>query len=870
MPIPILATKLYSPPIRPDAVSRSRLVKRLNDGLHRKLSLISAPAGFGKTMLMSEWLSQIDRPIAWLSLDERDNDLTRFLAYVVSAIQTIEADIGQEVLALLESPQMPPPEIILTTLINEMITIPENSILVLDDLHLVDSTTIDDALNFLLDNLPPQLHLVIATREDPQLPLARLRARNQLTELRAVDLRFNVSETTDFLNQAMNLNLTEDDILALETRTEGWIAGLQLAAISMQGHDDTSDFIQSFTGSHHFVLDYLLEEVLQQQAENVQTFLLYTSILERMSAPLCSALLNATDMSAQEILDTIEQSNLFIIPLDNERRWYRYHHLFGDLLHQRLQQNTDTSELHIRASIWYEENGFELDAFFHAASANDIERAEGIIESGKVPFYFRGIVAPVIDWLESLPEDVLNTRPSLRVMYAMVLSFTGRSLDEPEASLQIAESAIQANPSDSDQNLKGSIAAIRAMLAIPHNQIDIILEQSRLALELLHPDNLAVRINAAWTLAYAYQVQGNRSAAIKAYSDVIPVSQATGNTMVTMAATLGLGGLQQSDNQLHMAQSIYNKAIDLIGEPPSPPACVAYLGLAQINYEWNKLDIALEHAQQSVKLGLQLQTIDTPILALIAIARIKLVQGDVSGAVSTLAEAEQLMHERQLLFILPDIISMRVLIALHQGNSEKASQLAQSQEIPMSQIRVHLAQSDTAIALDLLEILQAEAESNDFKDDLLKVKVLQAIAYHTDGKIDESLEILNQALMMAEAEGFIRTFIDEAHPMKQLLSEAKARGIMPDYVTHLLSEFDMNRQSDTVKNLTSQELIEALTERELEVLQLIAEGLSNREISERLFLALDTIKGHNRKIFAKLHVQNRTGAVARARELGLL
>lgn len=497
MPIPILATKLYSPPLRPDAVLRPRLVKRLNDGLHRKLSLISAPAGFGKTMLMSEWLSQIERPIAWLSLDERDNDLIRFLTYVVSAIQTIEANIGQDVLALLESPQTPSPEIILTTLLNELITIPENSILVLDDLHLLDSTEIDDALNFLLDNLPPQLHLVIASREDPQLPLARLRARNQLTELRAVDLRFNVNETTDFLNQAMNLNLAEEDIVALETRTEGWIAGLQLAAISMQGHDDKAGFIESFTGSHHFVLDYLLEEVLQQQTENVQNFLLQTSILERMSAPLCAALLNESDISAQETLDTIEQANLFIIPLDNERRWYRYHHLFGDLLHQRLQQSGDTAELHIRASIWYEENGFELDAFFHAASANDIERTERIIESGKIPFYFRGIVSPVIDWLESLPEDVLNSSASLRVMYAMTLSFIGRSLTEPEESLQIAESVIQANPSDPiNQNLKGSIAAIRAMLAIPHNQIDIILEQSHLALELLHPDNLAVRANA--------------------------------------------------------------------------------------------------------------------------------------------------------------------------------------------------------------------------------------------------------------------------------------------------------------------------------------------------------------------------------------
>ncbi len=866
MPIPILTTKLYSPPLRPDAVLRPRLIERLNEGLHRKLTLISAPAGCGKTMLVSEWLSQIERPFAWLSLDERDNDLSRFLAYLVAAIQRIDASIGQEVLALLETPQTPALEIVLTTLLNDLIQIPENSILVLDDLHLLDSTMIDEALNFLLDNLPPQLHLVIASREDPQLPLARLRARNQLTELRAADLRFTVSEAGDFLNQAMSLNLTEDDILALETRTEGWIAGLQLAAISMQGHEDTREFIESFTGSHHFVLDYLLAEVLQQQPEKVQNFLLQTSILERMSASLAAAILNESLESVQETLDTIVQSNLFIIPLDNERRWYRYHHLFGDLLHQRLQNSSDINELHIRASIWHEENGFELDAFFHAASANDIERAERLIEGDKIPFYFRGIVAPILNWLESLPEDVLDARPSLRVMHAMVLSFTGRSLEEPEASLQIAEAAIKATPDNpNNRNLEGSIAAVRAMLAIPNNQIDSILEQSQLALELLHPDKFAVRANAAWTLAYGYQVQGQRGAAIEAYSEVIPASEATGNTMVTIAAAIGLGGLQKAENQLHRASETFHYVIQLSGEPPFPPASVAYLGLSRLNYEWNRLDLALEQAQQALKLGMQLKTVDTPIAALMVIARIKLLQGDVSRAVSALAEAEQLIHERQLLFIMPDIISIRVLIALHQGNLEKASQLAQSQDIPISQIRVHLARGDTGAALKLLETLHTEAETKDFKNDLLQAKILRSIAHQMDNRIDAALQILTQALNMTEAEGFIRSYIDESRPMKQLLSEAKARGIMPDYVTHLLSEFEGH-----TKPSPAQDLIEPMSERELEVLGLIAEGLSNREISERLFLALDTIKGHNRRIFAKLHVKNRTEAVARARELSLI
>ena len=525
MATPLLRTKLYIPPVRPEIVSRPRLIERLNEGLHRRLTLISAPAGFGKTTLLSEWIhcrGAVTAPlqVAWLSLDEGDNDPTRFLAYFVAAIQTIHQDIGQSVIAALQSSQPLPIQAILTTLINEIAAIPDRLVLVLDEYHLIEAQPIHQALTFLLEHLPPQMHLVIATREDPHLPLARLRARGQLTELRATDLRFISSEAAEFLNQVMGLDLSADDIAALETRTEGWIAGLQLAAlalqgtISLQGHKDATSLIKSFTGSHRFVLDYLIEEVLEQQSESVQTFLLQTAVLDRLTGSLCDALTG--EDNGRATLEMLEHANLFIIPLDEERRWYRYHHLFADLLRQRLHQSAASStgderggvdELHKRASVRYEDNGLEIEAFHHAAAANDVERAARLMEGEGIPLHFRGAVAPVLNWLESLPTTVLDARPSLWVMYASVLSMAGQ-LTGVEPKLQAAEAALQgAEPDDKTRNLIGHIAAIRALLAATQYQVETIIAQSRRALEYLHPDNLAVRTATIWKLGIAYQLQ---------------------------------------------------------------------------------------------------------------------------------------------------------------------------------------------------------------------------------------------------------------------------------------------------------------------------------------------------------------------------
>ena len=879
---PILATKLYIPPLRPQVVIRPRLIERLNEGLHRKLTLISAPAGFGKTTLVSEWVEGIERPTAWLSLDEGENDPTRFLTYLVAALRTIAANIGEGVLGVLQSPQPPPTESILTALLNEITAIPDNFVLVLDDYHLIDAKPIDHALTFLLEHLPPQMHLVIATREDPQLPLARLRARGQLTELRATDLRFTPSEAAGFLNQVMGLNLSAEDIAALETRTEGWIAGLQLAAISLQGHQDTTSFIKSFTGSHHFVLDYLVEEVLQQQPESIQTFLLRTSILDRLCGSLCDAVLLNPSVSGQETLEYIEHANLFLVPLDNERRWYRYHHLFADLLRQRLQQRSasstgdevgDVTALHSRASLWYEDNGLEIEAFHHAAAANDVARAERLIEGEGMPLQFRGAGAPVLNWLESLPRTALDARPSLWVTYASTLLFGGQHT-AVEQKLQAAEAALQGTePDDRTTDLVGRIASMRATLAVIQHDVETIITQSRRALEYLHPANLPVRTATTWTLGYAYQLQGDRAAASQAYTEVISIGKSFGDSIYTIAATINLGQLQEADNQLSLATRTYRRVLQLAGDPPQPIACEAYLGLARITYQWNDLDTAQQHGQQCLQLTRQMESVDTFASSEVFLARLKLAQGDVSGAAAVLDEAEAFVRRHSFVFRMPEVAAAQVLILLHQGNLAAAAHLAQTHDLPISQARVHLAQRDPSTALARLLPWRRQVEAKGWADERLKVMVLQAVALHMNGEKDKAVHLLCDALALAAPRGFIRLFVDEGPPMAQLLSEAEASGMLPDYTGKLLAVLEAEAQKrENTSSLPppAQPLIEPLSPRELEVLHLMAQGLSNQEMCERLFLALSTVKGHNRTIFGKLQVQRRTEAVARARALGLL
>ena len=884
MSAPILATKLYTPPPRPEVVPRPRLTARLDECLDRRLTLLCAPAGFGKTTLLGEWLAgRGGRPAAWLSLDEGDNDPARFLAYLVASLRTIEADIGEGVLGVLRSPRPPPAESVLTNLLNEVAAVEDDLVLVLDDYHVIDAEAVDGALAFLIEHLPPRVHLIVATREDPRLPLARLRARGQLVELRAADLRFDASEAAEFLNRVMGLDLSAGEVAALETRTEGWIAGLQLAAISMQGHKDTTNFIESFTGSHHFVLDYLVEEVLQQQSESVQAFLLRTSILDQLCGPLCDAVLLEPSVPGQETLEYIERANLFLVPLDNERRWYRYHHLFADLLRQRLHQDTASStgnegrgvaELHVRASQWFEDNGLEVEAFQHAAAAHDVDRAERLIEGEGVPLYFRGTVAPVLKWLESLPKTVLDVRPSLWVVYASVLLLVDHTAVEQK--LQAAEAALQDTESDGRaRDLLGRIASMRATLAVIQHDAETIITQSRRALEHLHPNNLPIRTATTWTLGHAHQLQGDRAAAREAYDEVISTGKSSGDSVYTIAATINLGQLQEADNQLSLAAESYRRVLQLAGDPPQPIACEACLGLARVTYQWNDLDAAEQHGQQFIQLTRQMGSVDSFASYDVFLARLKLAQGDAAGAAAILTKAEEFVRQHGFLFRMPDVAAAQVFTLLRQGNPAAAARLAETHDLPLSRARVHLAQGDASAALAALEPLRRQAEAKGWADERLRIMVLQAVALEAHGEKEEAAQLLADALALAEPGGFIRIFVDEGLPMARLMSEAAAQGIMPGYTARLLAAFEAEAQKSKPRSHlppapTAQSLTEPLSQRELEVLRLIAQGLSNREISERLFLALDTVKGHNRRIFGKLLVQRRTEAVAKARSLDIL
>ena len=873
MPDDLLQTKLHVPRLRPFLVPRPHLIKALNQGLAGKLTLISAPAGFGKTTLVSSWidtlqtenatLPPLSTQIAWLSLDKNDHVPARFLSYIIAALQRVDPHIGVSARSMLQASPLPVPTL-LTALLNDIAARPDPLVLVLDDYHVVDAQPIDEALAFLLDHMPPQLHLMITTREDPDLPLARLRVRGQLTAVRASDLRFDLTEAAVFLRQTMGLDLSEDNIAALEARTEGWVAGLQLASISLQGRQhDAADFIDAFTGSHRFVLDYLVEEVLHQQSESVQRFLLQTSILDRLCGPLCDAV--SLSIDGQATLEALERANLFLIPLDNERRWYRYHHLFVEFLRQRLQQQdpNNIAEHEIRASEWYEDNGYEIEAFQHAVAANDVQRAERLVEGEGTPMHFRGAGAYVLNWLASLSTTELDARPSLWVIYASTLLFVGQHL-AVEQKLQAAEAALKESGSDDKTtDLVGRIAALRATLAVIQNDVETIIAESLRAQQNLHPDNLIYRTIATWALGVAYQFQGDRAAASRAFTETISIG---GDSIYVIAATINLGNIQESDNQLTLATKTYKNSLHLAGDPPQPIACEGFLGLARIHYEWNDLAAAEQYGQQCFQMTQQMDNVDSFVSYGVFLSRLMLARGDVPGAVTVMEEVEEFVHHNNFEFRMPNVADAQVLALLREGSVEKAAQLAEMHDLPFSQARVHLAEGDSATALAILERLRQQAK--DQPDERLKVAVLQAIAYQANGELDKALQALGDALMLAEPDGFMRIFLDEGTVMAQLLSDAMAQGMMPGYVSKLLAVFEAEKQEPDLP--LPQALIDPLSERELEVLALVAAGLKNKEIAEQLFISLNTVLYHIKNIYDKLGVRKRTLAIIKARELDLL
>ncbi len=885
MSAPILATKLYIPPPRSKIVPRPHLIERLNEGLSSgcKLTLISAPAGFGKTTLVSEWVAVCERPVAWLSLDEGDYDPTRFLTYLVAALQTIAANIGKGMLDLLHAPQPPSIELILTTLLNEITTVPDNFVLVLDDYQVIDSKPVDEVLTFLLEHLPPQMHLIIASREDPHLPLARLRARGQLTELRAADLRFIPAEANDFLNQVMDLNLSMEDITALETRTEGWIAGLQLAAISMHGHQNPASFIKSFTGSHHFVLDYLIEEVLHQQPEVVQTFLLRTSILDRMCGPLCDAVLGSPSASGQETLEYLERTNLFIVPLDSERRWYRYHHLFGDLLRQRLGKPKEFAEFHLRASQWHEENGDLGAAFHHAIAAGDFVRAAGLAEAAWQGMEESFQTAAWLGWVKTLPETVIRARPALCVQLGWAFSLAG----EPETSeihLQNAEQALAGAADKAElKPLPGSIALARAYNAQMQGNLADTVKYAEQAIRLIPENDINLRSRAAITLESTHWASGNLESAIRALGDWMESMTRLGNHVFVVASAFGVGDLLVGLGRLSEAERTYQDALQLAAQHgPEAEHITAHhhLGLSMIYRQRGDDTLAAHHLKRAAELGLQ----TTPVWLHrwhVAQAQLKEAAGDLETALALLDEAKRVYIQSAVPDLRP-IAALKARIYLKQGRPDKARAwaaergLSLADEVSYLHEFEHLTLARLEIANPQVNALLARlvqaAEAQKRRGSALDILLVQALAHEVQGNRPQALAALERALALAEPEGYVRIFVDEGEAMRLLIEKQSRNRDHPlsDYVDKLLAAF--TRPVAAPKSAIihqKSDMIEPLSERELEVLKLLRSELSGPEIAGQLIVSLNTFRTHTKNIFNKLGVNNRQAAVRRAQELDL-
>ena len=915
----VLNTKLYIPRTRPQIVARPRLIEQLNDGLYRKLTLISAPAGFGKTTLVSEWVEgldtadkkgrHVDHIIGWFSIDKGDNDRVQFLAYIIAALNQIEGldpNFGQAVMSMLRSPQPPPTETVLNSLINEIDAISVKLLLVLDDYHLIETQPIHDALTYLIEHLPPQAHLVIVTREDPPLPLARLRASDQLTDIRATDLRFTSSEASEFLNSVMGLNLSPEEIRKLETRTEGWVTGLQLAALSMQGREDTTVFINSFTGSHHLVLDYLIEEVLERQSTSVQTFMLGTAILNRLTASLCNAVSDQED--SQEILQELERANLFIIPLDNERNWYRYHHLFQELLRQRLDRIDPAKgkELHRRAALWWDENGFFDQAIEHALLCGEPEWAASMLEDHIDELWHGGKGIVVWRWIRRLPIDTVNSKPMLCIMRGYFLHGGGEQ-EEAEQSLQLAEELIDSGqylPANTEQAsststmnatiLKGKLAVIRGLMRSFWGEIPETIRYTDEALEYLPPNELGWIALAAIARCEIHAFLCDTAAARKVQSEAVDACKAAGNDYFVMIASLRLAGTLKEQGHLQDALEICQQKLRISEErglSESSTAGSLYLLLGEILAQTGEIDTALENANKGITLDERSAYLPVRrCWSYLMFMRVLLSHSDYSGIVAKISKMRVLAPKSESLTWIASLAqAWQARVWLAQGRLDLAAEWLDEEALEVDcdpddfdmfrlqeavvVARVLIAQGRLEEAEALLTKLHGFAQKNGLVARDIEILALASMAYQAQGNPTEALTELEGALALAEPGGFIRVFVDEGPPMARLLYKALDREFETEYVRRLLAAFPIAEplQRDLMKSRDHQsELIEPLSGRELEVLQHMATGATNREIADQLFLSLNTIKVHTRNIYGKLGVNNRTQAVNRARELGLI
>jgi LuxR family maltose regulon positive regulatory protein len=911
---PLLETKLYVPQAHPNLVPRLRLSERLKEGLGRRLTLISAPAGFGKTTLLSEWrMIHLDSEwrVGWISLDEGDNDPARFFSYFIAAFRALGPGIGEASLASLQSSPPPPLESVLTLLINEVTSIPEEFALVLDDYHVITDRSIHDGVAFLLEHLPPQMHLVVASRTDPPLPLARLRAQGQLTELRASDLRFTPEETVAFLEDAMRLTLSAGDIAALEERTEGWIAGLQLAALSMQREQDIPNFMKEFTGSHRYVLDYLTEEVMHKQPEDIQSFLLRTGILDLLSGPVCDALTGGSD--GQQKLESLEQANLFVVPLDNQRRWYRYHHLFSKFLREYLQRTQPelASDLHRRASEWHEHNGLVADAVGHALAATDLERAARLIDQNAESMLRGGRLTTLLGWMEALPERTVRLRPRLYLFHAESLFLLGQ-YTAAEASLQKAEQAIGVDSAEKGEalgasnkaplssrerdELRSMVAAIRASIASVHGDLSRTIALSHQALQGL-PDEASIwRGNTLTQLGAAYSLNGDVERASRTFAEANRINRSVNNTYADQIVSWRSARLQRLQGRLHRAAETYQKVLQqateqaTIGQLPVTGYC--HLDMGDLLREWNDLDAATHHLARGIERVKRAGSATILLDGYVALARLHQAKGEAGGALNTTQEAQRLADKLPPRFG-TRLAAYRARVWLAQGRLEAAARWAHERRLSvvdelsypsevehLTLARVLIGQGRPEEAVILLERLLHAAEAGERANSVIEILALQSLALQAQDAAPRALSALERSLTLAESGGYVRTFVDEGAPMAKLLAnlrktysedgKASPSRVRLEYVDRLLAAFEQQPPPSRRTPPGVQPPIEPLSERELEVLRLVSAGLKNREIADELFVVVGTVKAHINSIYRKLGTNNRVQAVSRARELTLL
>ncbi len=903
---PLLETKFHLPRRRRGLVRRPRLDGQLARGADSALTLVSAPAGFGKTTLLAEWLSgdaAAGRATAWLSLDERDNDPALFWRYLITALTTAVKDVGGESLSLLQSLQAPI-ETVISSLLNDLTAVPTEVVLVVDDYHLIEARAVQDGMAFLLEHLPRQLRLVIAGRADPALPLARLRARGELFEIRAADLRFTADEAAAYLNEVMGLALTAADVASLDRRTEGWIAALQLAALSMQGRDDVSDFIAGFAGDDRYIVDYLAEEVLNRQPEHIRQFLLETSILDRLSGPLCDAVTGRG--GGRSSLEGLERGNLFVVPLDDRRQWYRYHRLFADVLQAHLmdEQPGGVSDLHRRASTWFELSGEPSDAIRHALAAKDLERAADLIE-GAIPTMSRTRQeGSVRGWLDVLPDRIVSARPVLMVGFAGALLSVGeiegveerlrqaeRWLTGPTdtaAEQQVSSERMVVVDEDEFRRLPRLIELYRAALSLARFDLPGTVRHAGRAVQLSAPDDHLGRAAASGLLGLALWTEGDLQAGHGAYAQCMAGLYRAGYVADTFGCAVALADIRLTQGRLGAAIDTYELALRRATELSGPVlrgTADMHVGMSEIYRERNDMTSATAHLLRSQELGEEIGLPQNRYRRRVAMARIRQSEGDLPGALDLLNEAEHHYVSDFFPNVRP-IPALRTRVWIAQGALAKASRWAQERGLTMEDgldylhefdhvtlARLTLATSAAGLAMSSMEgvtqflrrLLEA-AEQGGRTGSVIEILVVQALAQQAQGNRNSAADSVDRALTLAEPEGYVRIFADEGPAMAALLAAASKKGISAGYARRLLTAFPVA----TSVPPDQKGVIDPLSARELDVLRLLGTDLDGPRIARELIVSLNTVRTHTKSIYAKLGVNNRRAAVRRAQELDLM